>query len=113
MKTEAAFREQQDDAVAKISSVDTAATLGSMPISTEVKIKTGSVVWLALIKKIVTGTLSSEVMNENKAPATRPGTMSGRVTSRKASRPFAPSTRAASSVARSTPDRLASAERTM
>ena len=46
--------------MAAISRVETAATLGSIPISTEEKISTGKVVWLALIRKIVTGTLSSE-----------------------------------------------------
>jgi len=74
---------------------------------------TGSVVWLAPIKKIVTGTLSSEVMKAKSAPATKPGWISGNVTSRKASKPLAPRTRAASSTARSSPARLASAERTI
>ena len=60
----------------------------------------------------MTGTLSSEVMKENSAPATSPGAIKGSVTSLKASKPLAPSTRAASSTARSSPDRLASAERT-
>ena len=41
--------------------LETAATLGSTPISTEEKIRTGRVVWSGPMRKIVTGTLSSEV----------------------------------------------------
>ena len=67
--------------VAMISRVETAATLGSIPISTDEKIRTGRVVWFAPTRKIVTGTLSSDVMKAKSAPATRPGRISGSVTS--------------------------------
>src|SRR5690606_254867 len=100
-------------AVAMMRSVDTAATLGFTPISTEVKMRMGRVVSLGPARKIVTGTFSIDVTKENSAPATRPGLISGSVTSRNVVKPLAPSTRAASSTARSMPDRLASADRTM
>ena len=92
--------------------VEMAAMDGSTPYSIAVKIFTGSVIWPAPSRKIDTGTLSNDTMNENSAPAATPGRISGSVTVKNATGPLAPSTRAALSISGSMPCRLAITART-
>jgi hypothetical protein len=100
------------NAVVRIRSEETAATVGSTPNSMAVKIFTGKVVVPTPVRKIETGTLSKDVMKANSAPAAMPGRISGSVTLTKAVRRLAPRVQAASSSSASRPARLASVVRT-
>ena len=57
--------------------VEMAAMDGSTPYSMALKIFTGSVIWPAPSRKIDTGTLSNDTMNEKSAPAATPGADEG------------------------------------
>ena len=93
--------------VTAMSSVETAATVGSISVRMPSHICLGSVGWRLPLTKMATTTSSNEVMKASSAPDTTPGRMSGSVTSRKVCQRPAPRFWAASSSVSSKPRRVA------
>ena len=99
-------------AISTIWITDTAAMVGSIFHSRYWRMTIGNVVRPGPTRNRLISRLPNEVTKPNRAPATMPGRIDGRVIRQKVTQALAPRFWAASSMARSTPARLAVTRRT-